>query len=90
MLLASPKLVARLSALSLSPSCLTITYPTPSPTSRVRRYAPARPPTLMALADQDESVRIAVRALGDMRNSTQHGSSCAYEYIWILTPKLCS
>ncbi|KAI0793831.1 transcription factor Opi1-domain-containing protein [Fomes fomentarius] len=29
----------------------------------------------MALADQDESVRIAVRALGDMRNSTQHGSS---------------
>ncbi|TBU22701.1 Opi1-domain-containing protein [Dichomitus squalens] len=28
----------------------------------------------MALADQDESVRIAVRALGDMRNSTQHNS----------------
>ncbi|KAI1796732.1 Opi1-domain-containing protein [Ganoderma leucocontextum] len=29
----------------------------------------------MALADQDESVRIAVRALGDMRNSTQHNNS---------------
>ena len=32
---------------------------------------------LMALADQDESVRIAVRALGDMRNSTHHTTSPA-------------
>ena len=29
----------------------------------------------MALADQDESVRIAVRALGDMRNSTHNTNS---------------
>ena len=39
----------------------------------------------MALADQDESVRIAVRALGDMRNSTHNSSSphtCEY-FIWI-------
>ncbi|KAM5530817.1 hypothetical protein V8D89_015507 [Ganoderma adspersum] len=34
----------------------------------------------MALADQDESVRIAVRALGDMRNSTQHTTSPATSF----------
>ncbi|RPD64490.1 Opi1-domain-containing protein [Lentinus tigrinus ALCF2SS1-7] len=42
----------------------------------------------MALADEDESVRIAVRALGDMRNSTHNNSTSSPSTSFQTTPAL--
>lgn len=39
-----------------------------------------------ALEDQEESVRIAVRALGDMRNSAVHASPTTCEHLALFQP----